>query len=1214
MTAKPITPGSAPQPYLGEVAVDALFTWGESKAFTLDVSISAGIEPSISDGDDALPALLTGSLSYDSSKGSWDLKASLTGLYASTLAEFFDDDAKDHIRPLIKSIVIDTLNVEYKYGPVEDGPEKGGSKGSEFTITGDLLISSFKLGLDFKYDKTGFTFVATLNPDNKDATIADVLSSILGSTDDIELPDFVSNMKLVGDNEDAFKLNIEKKETEVEKVKVTSFQFLAQLNIGELHLAFAQLHSSDWGPKAPSKRLIKAAINDFPGIEVDIPLVGKLQQPLDELYFLWVQAPPAIGEKPQPGKEAGLTRADITLLNSGLQDPILVKDKIKPEEQKETDLLATAGCHFAVIIHSSTGEKSCLLDYAFMKPKDSKEKPDKALESPQAGDIVRSADAEEAPAKPEEDDSGGPTAQAPFKKKTGPLSISNVGLKYKGKKLAIMFDATFEMGPIGFSLLGFSLEAEFETLDKIPKIGANIEGLSAAFEKPPLTIAGIIRHGKNAGLDYYAGGLIVGWVPYQFQAAGFYGMVTPLDPHKDPFRSIFVFAKIDGPLITLEFAEITGICGGFGYNSSVRVPTAEQIYEFPFIANSDLGGTDDALKVLQKLTDPGPEGWFQPLDKTYWAAVGMKVDAFQMLSIDAVLVVQFGQSIKLGLFALALADIPTAKSPIKYAHVELGIAAVADFEYGTLKIEAQLSPRSYIFSEDCHLTGGAALYYWFDAPHADKANVGSFVFTLGGYHEAYDIPVGYPNPPRLGISWSLGNNLSISGQAYFAITPKVCMGGGRLHASFSAGPIEAWFDAFADFLINYKPFHFNAQAGLAVGVRFNIDILFIHTHISVEIGAQLYLWGPPLAGRVHVDFWITAFDIDFGDSEGKAEPVKLYDFYQLVLQASEDKTSASSQPMLTSGEETEGEVKAQDVGLIQPKNEGHNFLAQSGLVNPGDKPERQPNEVWIVRAGTFSFVVACKMAINAVKIDPDKDPIITYGDPANNIDIFSKPMQLQKAMKSTLVVQVQQDGISHPDEGWRYDKYLKSVPTGLWAKCKFNFPPFISLSIIVDLSYNLTQLFPADDPHSDPRGGKNNIKDLLNGKGGSLPLMMGVQITAPKAQMSPDPFPAFIVADADLQRLLSEKPFPNIENANPTWAPAEPFTEDDVKKQYDEVYQDWVKPGWGTGDDGQKGFVGILAESLNWDAVESLKGIAGIPSRLSKTFMNSYVAAPLLTT
>lgn len=1018
VSANPVSPSSVPQPYLGEVVLDGAFSWGQSSSFSINVSLLAGIVPS-EDAAVQTPAALAGSLSYQSATKTWELKASITGLYASTLAGFFDTDSQSHVAPLLESIAIDTLSVEYKYKGIPEGPDKGKSAGSEFTIQGDLLIAGLSLGLYFHTDKEGFKFYATLNPQDKEVTIGDVLDGILGSADELDLPDFVTNMKLAAKDKDVFRIDVEKKKKEDSKTVAaievpTSFMFVAQLRVAKLSIAFAQLHSSDWGPAAPSKRLIEVSISGFPDLDIDIPLIGTIEQPLDELYFLWVQDPET---KPKVPNQQGLTRQDLEQLNSGLQDPLIVKDKFK--EKKAADLLVGVGCHFAVIVHDSQGKRSCLIDYGFMKPKPAvSHGSEKALISAKKGD---------------EGDDGGSSAQAPFKKKTGPLSISNVGLKYKDKKLAIMFDATFEMGPVGFSLIGFSVGASFTTLDQVPEIDVAIQGLSAAFDKPPLTLAGIIRHGNDGVLDYYAGGVIVGFVPWQFQAAGFYGVVTPLDPTKRSFTSIFLFTKLEGPLITLEFAEITGITGGFGYNSDVRVPTADQIYQFPFVSSSSLNGS--ALEVLQKLTDPGPAGWFQPMDKTFWAAVGMKVDAFQMIALDAVLVVQFGQAIRLGLFAVASADIPTAASPVKYAHVELGISAVADLTYGTLKIEAQLSPRSFILYKDCHLTGGAALYYWFDAPLADSSKTGNFVFTLGGYHEAFDVPLDYPNPPRLGISWNLSSQLSITGQAYFAITPKACMGGGRLHASFSAGPVKAWFDAFADFLINYKPFHFAAQAGLAVGISFNIDFLFIHIHISCEIGAQLYLWGPPFAGRVHVDFWVFGFDINFGDSQKSVDPVSLLEFYLLVLQASSQNSSSLSRGLVGGLEEEEDNIAAR-ASNTRPKNEGHVFLATSGLLNPGDKTKRPPNETWTVRAGIFAFTIGCKMAINQVKLTPDGEPIIIYGDPAKDIDVFSRPMHLQKPMVSTLIVEATQDGVPKPDAGWRFDAHIVSVPKGLWAKCK----------------------------------------------------------------------------------------------------------------------------------------------------------------------------------
>jgi hypothetical protein len=48
-------------------------------------------------------------------------------------------------------------------------------------------------------------------------------------------------------------------------------------------------------------------------------------------------------------------------------------------------------------------------------------------------------------------------------------------------------------------------------------------------------------------------------------------------------------------------------------------------------------------------------------------------------------------------------------------------------EQGLVMVRAQLAPDAHIFSPDCHITGGFALYSWFD-----KDNKGDFVLTIGG--------------------------------------------------------------------------------------------------------------------------------------------------------------------------------------------------------------------------------------------------------------------------------------------------------------------------------------------------------------------------------------------------------------------------------------------------------------------------------------------------
>lgn len=953
------------------------------------------------------PTTLIGKLEYQSSTQTWMLLAQLEGLYASSLYEFFDKGSSDQVMPLIESIEIQDLEVRYKYA----GKSAGGS-GSSFSITGDLLIAGLELTLEFTY-ATDWTFIASLKPQDAQATIGQVVAGILGD-EQPDLPDFIADTQFSNGNKLDLVVKKEKGSATEGRIMETnssatsdapqgSFHFIATIVIGDLVFTFAQYRGADYPKDKKSKRLIQLALRGFKIPEIE--LIGKMEQPFDELGLIWVQDP-VTTKGPH-----GLTRKEIENINLSLgKNPVIFKDKIKENEKKDEDVLITAGSHFSIIMNNASGAKSCVLFYGFNSGSKKKQPPS------QPGTTVITDRKEDKIVESESEGSDGTTAQAPFKKKSGPLALKNIGLKYANNQLHIMLDAIFQLGPLEFALLGFGIPLEIAKLNNLPIVHKpTLEGLSLGFAKRPLTIAGIIRHGTNPGLEYYAGGLVVGFIPYEFVAAGFYGKATPKEGKA--FVSMFLFAKLNGPLFELGFAEISGVTGGFGYNSNVRTPAPNQVATFPFVATNQLGDkTGSAMDTLVALTSQGPDGWFHSKNETYWGAAGLKVNAFQMLSVDAVAVVQFGQAIKLGIFAVAIADIPSTKASLKFAHVELGLAVVVDFDYGTMKVEGQLSPNSFILHPDCHLTGGFGLYYWFDGPHADRSIVGEFVFTLGGYHQSFTIPDGYPNPPRLGISWSLSQALSITGEAYFAITPKACMGGGRLHASFSAGPIEAWFDARADFLINYRPFTFTAGISISVGVRISIDIWFVHTSVSAELGALLTLWGPPVAGKVHVDFWVTSFDVNFGAGPLESKAISLIEFYELVLQAGDKPSNLASLPAPTASDE-----KVQKRNL----NEGHTFLALSGLVNAGEKTERHPGDSWTVRAGTFSFSVSCKMAAQSVS---QGDNTIVHSKP-----IYSRPMHLENSMSSTVSITITQKG--QQNKTWKMEKQVKSVPTALWDKC-----------------------------------------------------------------------------------------------------------------------------------------------------------------------------------
>src|SRR5437764_217757 len=122
----------------------------------------------------------------------------------------------------------------------------------------------------------------------------------------------------------------------------------------------------------------------------------------------------------------------------------------------------------------------------------------------------------------------------------------------------------------------------------------------------------------------WAGGISIDYEPYTFMAGGLYQHVpipsttptpstskalstTKFDPTKTEspktFTTVFVFARLHGPLVELELATISGITGGFGYNSNMTMPDVTNVTQFPFLL-TDLG--TEPLAILEKFLTPLP--------------------------------------------------------------------------------------------------------------------------------------------------------------------------------------------------------------------------------------------------------------------------------------------------------------------------------------------------------------------------------------------------------------------------------------------------------------------------------------------------------------------------------------------------------------------------------------------------------------------------------
>jgi hypothetical protein len=446
-------------------------------------------------------------------------------------------------------------------------------------------------------------------------------------------------------------------------------------------------------------------------------------------------------------------------------------------------------------------------------------------------------------------------------KSIGPIRLERIGGRYQDKAVFFLIDASFSLAGVTLSLLGLGAKVAFGEGGIKPSF--NLDGMGLAFANGPIEIAGSLVKVSDRPLQL-DGTLIVKAETFALTAIGSYA-----DLNGTP--SVMAFAVLQQRLGGPSFFFVTGLAFGFGVNRSLRLPAIDEVQNYPLIKAA--WGQLDLPTLRQDLAR-----YISPAPGNFWIAAGVRFSSFELLDSFVLLSVSFGGDVEIGLLGLSKLSVPKGAKPGEaIAFAELALRAVIRPADGSIQVEGRLTNNSYIFSKDCRLTGGFAFYTWFSGPHA-----GDFVVTLGGYHPAFKRPAHYPIVPRLAITWQVSNEVSITGEIYYALTPSCFMAGGKLCAIFRAGPIEAWFTAYADFLLSWQPFYYSAEMGISIGVAASvrINLLFCSFTISirVELSVDLALWGPRFGGEIHVSLWVISFTIRFGDSRSQPDPLTASQF------------------------------------------------------------------------------------------------------------------------------------------------------------------------------------------------------------------------------------------------------------------------------------------------------------------------------------------------
>lgn len=358
----------------------------------------------------------------------------------------------------------------------------------------------------------------------------------------------------------------------------------------------------------------------------------------------------------------------------------------------------------------------------------------------------------------------------------------------------------------------------------------------------------------------------------------------------DHTKSVFVFGVLRGPIFSIGSVDVNGLTGGFGYNSRLTLPTISQVASFLFIAMNSSTGPQPKLTTQMQSLRGGTGGdqpvWITPARDEMWLVAGVGFKAFQTVDGQVLIALTLSDEPKFAVLAQATAVFPKSAAPtgdpLEHALLVLDIVIYADIDplHGTILCGGELTPRSFILNRSCHLTGVFALAFFLSgSPHE-----GDFCFSVGGFARGYTPPAHYPPaPPRVGISWRYDDDLSITGQAYFAVTPQVVMGGGRLDLVFDKGWVRVLFSAWADFFMHLHPFAFLIDIGITLSAEVNLPALFFAIHLGpLEFSANLSLFGPPVGGTALLSLWVYSVTVAFGPDKSSPPPLKWAEFVRLI--------------------------------------------------------------------------------------------------------------------------------------------------------------------------------------------------------------------------------------------------------------------------------------------------------------------------------------------
>lgn len=653
----------------------------------------------------------------------------------------------------------------------------------------------------------------------------------------------------------------------------------------------------------------------------------------------------------------------------------------------------------------------------------------------------------------------------PIQKSFGPITLADVGIGWNGDKELLLFqlDGSLDLNALNIELKKLTIGLPVTTPANLDAYTLDMDGMGISFEGGPVTISGGFLKDASVTPTQYNGAVSIQVANWGITALGSFASLNG-----EP--SLFIFGVLNAELGGPPFFFVTGAAVGFGYNRQIIMPSIGNVSNFPFVQaanNPELFSGKSNNDVLASISQ-----YIPPQLGQYWLAAGVKFTSFELLNSFVLLMIQFGKKFEVDLLGTSVLQLPKKGEGTTYVNAELELEVVFDPAKGEIAALAQLTGNSYVIDPACVISGGFAFYSWFGAsPYA-----GDFVVTLGGYHAQFQPPPHYPTVPRLAFNWDVSSQVKFSGEAYFALTPSCVMAGGKLSLTYSDGDLNAWFNAHADFLISWKPFHYDISIGLSIGVSYRLNLLFVTTTVSVELGINVDIYGPDFGGTAYVDFYIVSFTVSFGAARSQTNIVNWDGFQEYFLPQGDsgEPSNLTALPGVTGS------------GAVVKIN------TSAGLI---DTFKYQGNDIWIIDPSTFAFNT--DSAVPATQINFAPGPGGAKDVPAAiNCNLFGvRPLGnltlTGDAALHYLTITKMADGggdySPYSIADWAFSTTPKNVPQALWGTVNAG-SETPSAASVPDITSGLASASPTQASSTGVSAFQISVLDFTNVKNESLPI------------------------------------------------------------------------------------------------------------------------------